>query len=93
MLVVLALGDMLIAIAHATGHAEWSGRIISTLAALVVANIGLLSQMRDISGKELVGKMASPRPQGWRRRPPRIGISWRNSKRSCVRTGFISTPA
>ena len=64
MLVVLALGDLLIAFAHASGHADWSGWILSALAALVVVSVGLLPRMRDMAGTDQAGREASPPPVG-----------------------------
>lgn len=57
MLVAVALGDLLIAIAHAAGHAEWTGSIISLLAGLMVVAIGVL---RPARGEPVGGKSSPP---------------------------------
>lgn len=64
MLVVLGLDDLGIAIAHASGHADWSGWSISALAALIVGCIGLLSQMRHTPGQDPVAQEAPSPPMG-----------------------------
>ncbi|WP_248633517.1 helix-turn-helix domain-containing protein [Cereibacter changlensis] len=51
-LIVSALSDVLIALAYATGNADWAGWIISVFSSLVLLVLGLLSGSPAASGAE-----------------------------------------
>lgn len=51
-LIASAIGDILIALAFATGHAEWTGWMITLSSSLVLLLVGLLSGSPSASGSE-----------------------------------------